>query len=232
MVPSPTGLPSWGVVLANGDSDFLGEMAKSRRELESAAAVELGSWVGGRLPDPDFFITWTYDPQRVADGSTRVVFREKPSLGVGRRGRGGRSRTGSLAAEDSKPARIVLPPAPPPRSGGAVASVPKAVRDIRRILPYIGKALGSRHLEYVFAVEKHKSGAAHVHGMLKIEGGGTDGDRKLIWFILFTRFGRTDVTRPHDALHVSNYVAKYVAKDAAEIVFSGGRRVTGGGREV
>jgi len=74
----------------------------------------------------------------------------------------------------------------------------------------------------VVALEPHQSGQPHGHGLLGIEGGLVGGEI-LALYALWTGYpgnGNGRLEPPKSQEDVSGYCAKYMAKDASELVFS------------
>lgn len=96
-----------------------------------------------------------------------------------------------------------------------------AARRFQYFLDHASGALG-RLVVGVIATEDHRSGQSHGHGVLGIEGGlvgGEIGTLSALWRkSRGNGFIRLEV--PLSEEDVTNYCAKYMAKDASDMVFS------------
>lgn len=94
----------------------------------------------------------------------------------------------------------------------------KAQRDARKFFRDGGRVLG-RPLVGIMAVELHKSGSAHMHGLFDV-GGVAMGDIERLWRPWFAANGFIRLEVPRSTEHVVNYCAKYLAKEWGELVIS------------
>jgi hypothetical protein len=109
------------------------------------------------------------------------------------------------------------PPLPPAVSTWA------AQRRFAAFLRRAPKTLG-RPAEGVVALELHKSGQPHGHGLLKVSDGRYQGDIRELsgdWRGLAGN-GYIRIEIPKSSDDVSGYCAKYMTKDAGHLVFSSG----------
>ncbi len=106
------------------------------------------------------------------------------------------------------------------RGVGPVALVGawKAQRDVRRFVHDASVALG-RPLPAVVALEPHKTGGMHGHGLLDV-GGLSLGDIKRLHPLWFERNGYVKLEVPRSQFDVSQYCGKYMAKSLGDLVFS------------
>lgn len=118
---------------------------------------------------------------------------------------------GDLAAPRSDTA---LPPA---------VSRWNAQRRFESFLQRAPRALG-RPADGVVALELHKSGQPHGHGLLSVSGGPLRGDVVLLGRDWRGRPGNgyIRIERPRSEGDVAGYCAKYMAKEDGELVFSPG----------
>jgi len=93
-----------------------------------------------------------------------------------------------------------------------------ALRHGRLFLAKASKAL-QRPLPAVLAVEAHKDGSAHLHGLFDVSGLGP-GDIRVLWSIWYKEHGYIRLEEPRSHYDVSAYCGKYMAKDFSEMVFS------------
>lgn len=103
-----------------------------------------------------------------------------------------------------------------------------AVRRFGYFLNHASKAVG-RPVVGVVALEHHKSGQPHGHGLLGTEGGlvyGDIGQLNELWRD-HRGNGWIRLEEPLSQHDVSLYCAKYMAKDASELVFSKSLRGVG-----
>lgn len=103
-------------------------------------------------------------------------------------------------------------------TAAAVVSSWKAQRDARRFIRDGSVALG-RPLPAVMAVEPHKSGSMHMHGLFDV-GGLAVGDVQRLWAQWFDRHGYIELERPRSHDDVAAYCGKYLAKEFGELVLS------------
>jgi hypothetical protein len=71
-------------------------------------------------------------------------------------------------------------------------------------------------LLYVAAVEAHKSGRLHLHGVVKAARARKPADQYLAWLLWWQRYGRAQVGPFRDRAAACRYAAKYLAKDPLE----------------
>jgi hypothetical protein len=106
-----------------------------------------------------------------------------------------------------------------------------ARRRFQYFLDHASEAVG-RLVMGVIAVEEHRSGQPHGHGLLGIEGGLVYPDVQNLSFLWRGRRPRGNgfikLEEPRSEEDVTNYCAKYMAKDASEMVFAHGLRLFGG----
>jgi len=104
-----------------------------------------------------------------------------------------------------------------------------AMRRFRYFLEHAEQAVG-RRTAGVIALEPHESGQPHGHGLMGIEGG-LVGDEMASLGRLWRGYrgnGWIRLEAPRSREDVAGYCAKYMAKDASELVFSSGLRARGG----
>jgi hypothetical protein len=97
-----------------------------------------------------------------------------------------------------------------------------AMRRFRYFLEHASHAVG-RPTVGVIALEPHNSGQPHGHGLLSIEGG-LVGQEIATLHRLWTEYrgnGNGWLECPRSQEDVTGYCAKYMAKDACELVMSG-----------
>lgn len=98
-----------------------------------------------------------------------------------------------------------------------------AQRRFANFLRRAPKALG-RQVEGVVAIELHKSGQPHGHGLLRVADGVKMGDKSRLaqdWHGLAGN-GWIRLERPKSADDVAGYCSKYMTKDAGHLVISRG----------
>lgn len=96
-----------------------------------------------------------------------------------------------------------------------------AMRRFGYFLEHASGAVG-RPTVGVIALEEHQSGQPHGHGLVGIEGGVVGGEIGLL-SRLWRRYkgnGWIRLEEPRSQQDVAAYCAKYMAKDASELVFS------------
>lgn len=67
--------------------------------------------------------------------------------------------------------------------------------------------------------EEHLSRALHVHGLIKwqpLDFVTLDLLRRILWRLLFKKYGRSEVVEPRSMGGVGSYVSKYVVKELTE----------------
>jgi hypothetical protein len=96
-----------------------------------------------------------------------------------------------------------------------------AMRRFRYFLEHASGALG-RPAVGVVALEPHQSGQPHGHGLLSIEGGVVGGEIVSLGRLWrdYRGNGWIRLEEPRSQEDVTGYCAKYMAKDASELVFS------------
>jgi hypothetical protein len=96
-----------------------------------------------------------------------------------------------------------------------------AMRRFAYFLKHASKAVG-RPTVGVIALEPHMSGQPHGHGLLVTEGGVVGGDISELSRLWRESRGNgwIRLEEPHSQQDVTSYCAKYMAKDASELVFS------------
>jgi hypothetical protein len=95
------------------------------------------------------------------------------------------------------------------------------MRRFRYFLEHAGKAVG-RPTVGVIALEDHQAGQPHGHGLLGSEGGVVGGEIVALGGLWreYPGNGWIRLEVPRSREDVTLYCAKYMAKDASELVFS------------
>lgn len=122
---------------------------------------------------------------------------------------------------------------------GRETSLPPAVSSWcaqRRFTSFLKRAptVLERPVEGVVAMEFHKSGQPHGHGLLRAAGGALKGDIAALsedWRGLGGN-GWIRLERPKSARDVAGYCAKYMTKDLGHLVLSAGAIAPAGGSVV
>jgi hypothetical protein len=117
-----------------------------------------------------------------------------------------------------RPGRVTRPSAP-----GNVSAA-KARRDAEAFFRTASQAL-RRQIDGVIALEVHKSGSHHMHGLLAARSPLTDEDAETIYRHWHEAHGYMKVVRiegAKEALACAVYCAKYMTKSVGELVFSPG----------
>jgi hypothetical protein len=85
------------------------------------------------------------------------------------------------------------------------------------------RALG-RHIDYVVAIESHRSGWPHLHPLLSLQGGLHRGDLVTLGGLWYSENGYARLSVPRSSEDVTAYCGKYVAKDwgSGDLLFSSG----------
>lgn len=95
-------------------------------------------------------------------------------------------------------------------------TVDAAVRRVEGWLKRGQKELG-RPVKAFVALESHRSGEPHFHGLLSVAGGLVEGDELLrLWRLWFERNGAAQLDRPASVDHCASYGAKYIAKEVRD----------------
>jgi hypothetical protein len=97
----------------------------------------------------------------------------------------------------------------------------KAMRDLGRYFVDASRAL-RRPVDGVMAIERHKSGSSHAHGLLRLGGGLQSGDIAVLSRVWFEEHGFVRLEVPRALEQVAGYCAKYMCKDLADMVISAG----------
>lgn len=96
-----------------------------------------------------------------------------------------------------------------------------AMRRFQHFVDHAGKAVG-RPVVGVIAMEPHGGGQPHGHGLLAFEGGVVGGEKVGLGGLWggYRGNGWIRLEVPRSQEDVTGYCAKYMAKDASELVFS------------
>lgn len=89
-----------------------------------------------------------------------------------------------------------------------------------RVIQWLKKSekLLDRRIGAVVAMEAHRNGWPHFHALLDV-GGLQYGDISAIGELWFDRNGYAKIELPRDVGGVARYAAKYLSKDAGDVVF-------------
>lgn len=87
----------------------------------------------------------------------------------------------------------------------------KAVKDFKKLMAHLRWVLGG--IQFLYVLERQERGAWHIHflvfdhAFIRIE------MVRRLWRNVIKEQARVNVKRTNDALHVANYLAKYLGKD-------------------
>mgnify|MGYP001489402704 CR=1 FL=1 len=172
-------------------------MARSRRALWDGGREAWAEWLSG-LAEWNLFGGLTVDPKR------REVCRMLVRDGNGRLGWKGYRRV----------------------ENGPVAPGRDGLLDAFREWVRAGRRALGRDIEYVVALEYHRSGWPHLHPLLALEGGLMAGDVTTLGGLWYVSQGYAKLEVPRTMEGVARYCARYLVKDLdrGDLLFSEGLR--------
>lgn len=152
-----------------------------------------------RLAEWQWFLTLTFDQRRKLPG--RELPAQDDRGGVRPLGRGGLALAPRLAD---------LPV--PPRLDGRPLTRESAERRALAFLERAEEELG-REVGAVVALEYHKNGWPHFHGLMHVQGGVRGHEKRVLGGLWMELAGASQIEPPRAARDVAAYVAKYLVKD-------------------
>lgn len=187
------------------EADYL---AGAERELRAAAMEAMGEWLE-KLRAWSAFGSLTVDPRR---RKLQRVETRSPAIAEWR----GELGRGFLPVVSGGGRVLYSHRLDVPRALSrdmAVWMVEQAMREAGRLL--------RRRLDWVAAIEPHKSGDLHAHLLVYTGqvGEGRD-DFRALWAGWYSLAGYCKFSAPRDNMAVSEYASKYVCKPEGELIFS------------
>lgn len=171
-------------------------MARGEREA-------MAPWLTGLRPW-SFFVTFTYDPVKVARARGVDASRGRVAL------RRARDNESSAATSDRLDTSVTV-------------GLQKLRRDIARFVGDSARAEG-RALDMVAGFEPHLTGSLHAHALAYYRGDATGHEVRSLWASWFDRHGYIEVAPVGSSEELAAYVVKnvvqYCTKGAADLFFS------------